>query len=55
MYAIQHMLELDPGESAYLSSGSVGDLRWVKESSPAMIAQVQFKDGQAWPTIWMRS
>ena len=44
IYAIQDMVELDPGESAYLSSGDVDSLRWSKAARPAAIAQVQFKD-----------
>jgi hypothetical protein len=47
IYAIQHMLELDPGESAYLSSGAVDGLRWTKTAPPSPIAQVQFKDRHA--------
>lgn len=47
IYAIQHMLELEPGESAYLSSGAADSLRWVKAAPAATIAQVQFKDGHA--------
>ncbi len=44
IYAIQDMVELDPGESAYLSSGGVDGLRWSKAAPPMTIAQVQFKD-----------
>jgi hypothetical protein len=44
IYAIQDMVELDPGESAYLSSGDVDSLRWSKAARPAAIARVQFKD-----------
>jgi hypothetical protein len=47
IYAIQHMLELEPGESAYLSSGGADSLRWARTATPAPIAQVQFKDGRA--------
>jgi hypothetical protein len=47
IYAIQDMLELDPGESAFLSSGGVDSLRWTKTAPPTTIAQVQFKDRQA--------
>jgi uncharacterized protein len=47
IYAIQHMLELDPGESAYLSSGAVESLRWSKTAPLSPIAQVQFKDRRA--------
>ena len=47
IYAIQDMLELEPGESAYLSSGGVDSLRWAKTASPTTIAQVQFKDRRA--------
>ncbi len=47
IYAIQDMLELDPGQSAYLSSGDVDSLRWIKTALPTTIAQVQFKDRQA--------
>jgi hypothetical protein len=47
IYAIQDMLELDPGQSAYLPSGDVDGLRWTKVATPATIAQVQFKDGRA--------
>ncbi len=47
LYAIQDMLELDPGESAYLPSGSVDGLRWAKTAPPTTIAQVQFKDRHA--------
>ena len=38
IYAIQDMLELDPGESAYLSSGDVDSLRWAKMVPPTTIA-----------------
>jgi hypothetical protein len=47
IYSIQDMLELDPGEDAYLSSGAVDTLRWVKSPPPTSIAQVQFKGRQA--------
>jgi len=47
IYSIQDMLELDPGGSAYLSSGGVDTLRWVRTPPPTSIAQVQFKDRQA--------
>ena len=43
IYAIQDMLELAPGESAYLSSGGADSLRWAKTAPPTTIAQVQFK------------
>jgi hypothetical protein len=47
IYAAQHMLELNPGESAYLPSGAVDTLRWTKTAPPTPIAQVQFRDRQA--------
>jgi hypothetical protein len=47
MYSIQHMLELRPGETAYLSSGRTESLRWSKQAPPTAIAQVQLKDGRA--------
>jgi hypothetical protein len=47
IYAIQDMLELDPGKSAYLSSGGVDSLRWAKTAPSTTIAQVQFKDRRA--------
>src|SRR5688572_33042381 len=47
IYAIQDMLELEPGESAYLSSGGVDSLRWAKTATPTTIAQVKFKDRRA--------
>jgi hypothetical protein len=47
MYAIQHMLELQSGEIAYLPSGRTDTLRWTRQAPPAAIAQVQLKDGRA--------
>lgn len=47
IYAIQDMLELEPGESAYLNSGDVDSLRWTKTAPSTTIAQVQFKDRRA--------
>jgi hypothetical protein len=47
IYAIQDMLELEPGESAFLNSGDVDGLRWSKAAPPTTIAQVQFKDRRA--------
>jgi uncharacterized protein DUF1684/WD40 repeat protein len=47
IYAIQHMLELNPGESAYLSSGATDSLRWTKTATPTSTAQVHFKDRHA--------
>jgi hypothetical protein len=47
IYAIQDMVELDAGESAYLPSGQLDDLRWTKGTVPASIAQVHFKDRHA--------
>ena len=47
IYAIQDMVELDAGESAYLSSGDADSFRWVKTAPPTTTAQVQFKDGKA--------
>jgi uncharacterized protein len=45
IYSIQDMIELDPGESAFLPSGGVDSLRWAKSLPPTPIAQLQF-DGQ---------
>jgi uncharacterized protein (DUF1684 family) len=42
MYAIQQMLELNPGETAYLANG-----HWTKSVQPKPLAQVQFKDQHA--------
>jgi uncharacterized protein len=47
IYAIQDMLELNPGENAYLTSGGADSLRWTKGIAPASVAQVQFKDRHA--------
>ncbi len=47
IYAIQHMLELNSGESAYLSSGDVDGLRWVKTTPSTTIAHVQFNERRA--------
>ena len=47
IYAIQDMLELNPGESAYLPAGGVDGLRWARTAPPSAIAQVQFNDRQA--------
>lgn len=47
IYAIQDMLELIPGESAYLSLDGGDALRWANKASPSAIAEVHFKDGQA--------
>jgi uncharacterized protein len=48
MYAIQHMLEIDQGETAYLLPGkSVGDARWSKDANPAAMAKVEFRDRRA--------
>ena len=41
------MLELAPGESAYLASGGPDSLRWAKTAPPTTIAQVQFENRQA--------
>jgi uncharacterized protein len=45
IYSIQDMLELDPGEKAYLPSGGVDSLRWAKSPPSTSIAQLKF-DGQ---------
>jgi len=49
MYAIQDMLEIDPGETAYLLPGkSVGEARWSKSVHPAtLLASVEYKDKRA--------
>jgi hypothetical protein len=47
IYSIQDMLELNSGERAYLSTGVVDTLRWVRSSPPTSIAQVQFEGRQA--------
>lgn len=48
MYAIQDMLEIDPGETAYLLPGkSAGEARWSKNSNPAAVASVRFRDKRA--------
>jgi hypothetical protein len=48
MYAIQDMLEIDPGETAYLLPGkSAGDARWSKTANPAAVASVEFRDKRA--------
>ena len=48
MYAIQDMLEIDPGETAYLLPGkSAGEARWSKSAHPAALANVEFRDKRA--------
>ncbi|HEU5137536.1 MAG TPA: DUF1684 domain-containing protein [Steroidobacteraceae bacterium] len=48
MYAIQDMLEIDPGESAYLLPGKTpGEARWSKNANPAALATVEFRDKRA--------
>lgn len=48
MYAIQDMLEIDPGETAYLLPGkSAGEARWSKSANPAAVAIVQYRDKRA--------
>jgi len=47
IYAIQDMLEVNPGETAYLPSGGVDTLHWTKSAPTTKIAQVHFKDGKA--------
>jgi uncharacterized protein len=44
IYAIQDMLELSAGETAYLPSGGADALRWSKTSPAVPVAQVEFKD-----------
>jgi len=48
MYAIQDMLEIEPGETAYLLPGtSAGDARWSKSANPAALASVEYRDKRA--------
>jgi hypothetical protein len=48
MYAIQDMLEIDPGESAYLLPGkTVSEARWSKKADPAALAKVEYRDKRA--------
>jgi uncharacterized protein len=47
IYAIQHMIELDAGETAYLPAGKADDLRWLKVQPGAAIASVNFSDKRA--------
>lgn len=48
MYAIQDMLELDPGEVAWLPTGSpLADLRWSKAAAKSAVVIVRYEDGQA--------
>ncbi len=48
LYAIQHMIELDPGETAFLpATGSVYDLRWSKTPVAHPVARVEHgRDGK---------
>ena len=48
MYAIQHMLELQPGQTAWLApQKDLEDLRWSVEQHRAPIARVEYEDGHA--------
>jgi uncharacterized protein len=47
IYAIQHMIELDAGETAYLPAGTADDLRWSKAPPGTAIASVSFSDKRA--------
>jgi len=48
MYAIQDMLEIDPGQTAYLLPGkSPGEARWSKTANPAAVASVEYRDKRA--------
>jgi hypothetical protein len=48
MYAIQDMLEIDPGETAYLLPGkTAGEARWSKSANPAALASVEYRDKRA--------
>jgi hypothetical protein len=48
MYAIQHMLELQPGQRAWLAPGKdLEALRWSVEPHEAAIATVEYTDGHA--------
>ena len=48
MYAIQDMLEIDPGETAYLlPDKTAGEARWSKSANPAALASVEYRDKRA--------
>jgi hypothetical protein len=48
MYAIQHVLDISAGETAYLpSGGQTGELRWAKNTAALALAQVAYADNRA--------
>lgn len=48
MYAIQDMLELNPGQAAYLAPAkSTEELRWSKNAHERPVASVEYKDQKA--------
>ena len=47
MYAIQDMIELEPGASAHLASGDVDSLRWIRSAPANPLAQVQYQAPRA--------
>lgn len=47
IYAIQDMVEVDPGGEAWLPSGNADGLRWATSAPGAPLVHVQFEDGRA--------